>query len=195
MTAGRSANSLSQDWGTPKKYVDAVKKVFGGVIDLDPCSNEHSVVGAQTEYCLPEKDGLCESWCFGRIYVNPPYGADRERGTRISNWLSKCAEAYRAHGSEVLALVPVAANTTHWKKYVWGCATAVAFLYDTRLKFLIGGVENGKGAPMACAMVYWGGNYDRFFDVFTMFGAVADLRPLKGKRIGGRDLALPALAQ
>ena len=36
---------------------------------------------------------------------------------------------------------------------------------DTRLKFLIKGKDEGKGAPMACAMVYWGKNYERFFDV------------------------------
>ena len=29
MTAGRTVNSLSQDWGTPKKYVDAVRAFWG----------------------------------------------------------------------------------------------------------------------------------------------------------------------
>ena len=46
MSAGRTINTLSQNWGTPKKYVTSVKKVFGGGIDLDPCSNEHSLVKA-----------------------------------------------------------------------------------------------------------------------------------------------------
>lgn len=50
MSAGRNINTLSQSWGTPHKYVNAVKEVFGGHIDLDPCSNEYSVVNAQTEY-------------------------------------------------------------------------------------------------------------------------------------------------
>ena len=44
MSAGRSINTQSQSWGTPHKYVEAVKKVFGGQIDLDPCSNEYTVV-------------------------------------------------------------------------------------------------------------------------------------------------------
>ncbi|MBI1741442.1 N-6 DNA methylase [Candidatus Acetothermia bacterium] len=187
MTAGRTVNSLSQDWCTPKKYVDAVRKVFCGDIDLDPCASRYSLVKAKTEYLLPGYDGLRESWNFRTIYVNPPYGADRQRGTTIKHWLYRCAEAHRKFGSEVLALVPVAANTGHWKNYVWGRATAVCFLYDTRLRFLVNGRDAGKGAPMACAMVYWGQNFDRFFDVFLEFGAVVDLRLLQGKRIGKND--------
>jgi hypothetical protein len=184
MTAGRTVNSLSQDWGTPRKYVDAVRDVFGGEIALDPCSNPHSIVHARTEYLPSQNDGLRDSWDFPTIYVNPPYGADKKRGTTIRHWLRRCAEAHQKHGSEVLALVPVATNTGHWKSYVWGRATAACFLYDTRLRFLVKGRNAGKGAPMACAMVYWGDTFERFADVFSEFGAVVDLRSLLGKRIG-----------
>ncbi len=194
MTAGRTVNSQNQEWGTPEKYVKAVKSVFGGEIDLDPCSNQYSITRAKVEYVLPENDGLKKSWDFKRIFVNPPYGADRERGTNIKNWLDRCAEANNNYGSEVLALVPVATNTGHWKKFVWGKATGVCFLYDTRLRFLVNGKNEGKGAPMACAMIYWGDNYERFFDVFLEFGAVLDLRPLVGQVIGKyRQLSLPVL--
>lgn len=178
MTAGRKINSQSQDWGTPPKYVTAVKKVFGGQIDLDPCSSVHSVVRPRVEYLLPDCDGLKKSWDFPTIYVNPPYGADRERGTSIKHWLARCAEAHQTHGSEVIALVPVAANTGHWKNSVFGKATAICFLYDTRLKFLESGQLGGKGAPMACAAIYWGARYQKFFDVFIPHGAVVDIRPL-----------------
>lgn len=187
MTAGRTVNSQSVDWGTPPKYVEAVKRVFCGTIALDPCSNEFSVVNAETEYMLPERDGLKETWDYPTIYVNPPYGSDKERGTTIKYWLYKCAHAHKHYNSEVLALVPVATNTSHWKEYVWGRATAVCFLYDTRLRFLVDGKDEGKGAPMACAMIYWNTNIDIFLNVFTEFGAVVDLRPLQGKAIGGKS--------
>ena len=187
MSAGRKINTLSQEWGTPPKYVEAVKRFFGGSIDLDPCSNEFSVVEADTEYRLPTQDGLRESWDFRTIYVNPPYGIDKRRGTRISNWLYRCASAHKNHQSEVLALIPVATNTKHWKIYVWTRAIAICFLYDTRLKFLVDGKDEGKGAPMSCAMVYWGQDYQRFEDEFLRYGAVVDLRPIRGKRIGDYD--------
>ncbi len=149
MSAGRSINTLSQSWGTPKKYVDAVNRFFGGRISLDPCSNEFSIVNAEVEYSLPEKDGLKESWEFPTIYVNPPYGADRERGTTIKNWLAKCASAHENYKSEVLVLVPVATNTSHWKTVVFPTATGICFLYDTMLRSLVNGEDRGKGARVA----------------------------------------------
>lgn len=178
MSAGRKVKTQSQDWGTPAKYVQAVKAVFGGKIDLDPCSNAHSIVGAQTEWMLPKHDGLSEKWEFSTIYVNPPYGADFERGTTIKNWLARCANAYREYGAEVLALVPVAPNTAHWKKYVFTQASGICFLYDTRLRFLENGKDFGKGAPMACAMIYWGDNFQQFYEVFIEHGAVVDISNL-----------------
>lgn len=192
MTAGRSnVQSASQEWCTPPKYVRAIRAFFDGSVALDPCSNRYSIVGAAVEYSLPLADGLVESWNYPTIFVNPPYGRDPARRTTIRDWLRRCAESNARHGAEVLALVPVATNTRHWKSYVFGAATAVAFLYDTRLRFLENGKEGGKGAPMSCAMVYWGKHYERFERVFICFGAVVDTRHLTGKSVGaGENLEL-----
>ena len=43
---------------------------------------------------------------------------------------------------------------------------------------------------MSCAMIYWGRNDARFFDVFIRHGAVVDLRPLHDKQIGEDDRIL-----
>ena len=179
MTAGRQSVSKKKDWQTPQKYVNAVKEVFGGTIHLDPCSSQYSIVKAEVEYMLPEHDGLAQIWNFPTIYVNPPYGNDVERGTRIIDWLRKCQDAHSVFGSEVIALIPVATNTAHWKKYIFGKATGICFLYDTRLKFLVDGKDEGKGAPMSCAMIYWGSNFQRFFDIFIKYGAVIDIQNLQ----------------
>ena len=184
MTAGRTLNTSSQEWGTPRNYVDAINQFFGGQVDLDPCSNLFSIVKAAVAYQLPKNDGLRDSWNFPTIYVNPPYGIDKVRGTSIKKWLRRCDLANSEHGSEILALVPVATNTSHWKNHIFGRATAVCFLYDTRLKFLVNGQDGGKGAPMSCAMIYWGRSFDRFARIFNSFGAVIDVRALKGKAMG-----------
>jgi hypothetical protein len=194
MSAGRSINTVSQSWGTPHKYVTAVKEVFNGRIDLDPCSNEYSIVHAEVEYCLPKHDGLKESWNYPTIYVNPPYGIDKERGTTIKNWLAQCAYAYETYHSQVLALVPIAANTAHWKKYVFTKAKSICFLYDTRLRFLENGKNGGKGAPMACAMIYWGDNPYRFYDVFIEHGAVVDISNLIGVSVGAERKTIKLFA-
>lgn len=191
MTAGRrNVDTLSTDWCTPAKYVEAVRQVFEGLIHLDPCSNQWSLVEAQTKWSLPNQDGLRLGWDFPTIYVNPPYGSDQERGTRISHWLQKCADAHSDYGSEVIALVPVAANTRHWKEYVWKRAESVCFLYDTRLRFLEYGVDSGKGAPMVCAAVYWGAHLDRFADAFAQHGAVVDLSNVKIPEMGHLTIPL-----
>jgi len=187
MTAGRQVISKKKDWHTPEKYVSAVKAVFGGHIMLDPCSGPFSIVKADVEYTLPEHDGLAEIWNFPTVYVNPPYGNDAERGTRIADWFRKCEEAHRVFGSEVIALVPVATNTKHWKNYVFGKAEAICFLYDTRLRFLVDGQDEGKGAPMSCAMIYWGHRFDRFFEVLIQYGAVVNIEYLRKHRIGNAN--------
>lgn len=184
MTAGRTVLANSRDWCTPPKYVKAVQQALGR-IHLDPCSNEWSIVDAETSWKLPDTDGLRAEWSFPTIYVNPPYGTDYERGTRIIDWLKKCAEASNVYKSQVIALVPVAANTKHWKLYVWPMAAAICFLYDTRLRFLVEGRDDGKGAPMACAAIYWGSNKHRFAEVFKEHGAVVDLH----------NIALPSAAR
>lgn len=127
---------------------------------------------------------MTESWDYPTIYVNPPYGYNRIHGTTIKDWLNKCANAHEEFGSEVLALIPVATNTKHWKQYVFGRAAAIAFLYDTRLKFLENGLDTGKGAPMACAMIYWGNNQSKFYEIFIEYGAVIDISSLIGVKIG-----------
>jgi hypothetical protein len=169
--AGRSVNSQSKDWCTPPKYVDAISEFFNGKIELDPCSNAGSIVPAKTRYILPDNDGLKDSWDFKTIFVNPPYGADTERKTTIKDWIERCNNANQ-NGSEVLALIPVATNTKHWKEHIFGKACAICFLGDTRLKFLVDGNTDNKGAPMACCMVYWGNNLEKFKSVFKKFGEI-----------------------
>jgi hypothetical protein len=188
MTAGRKIIGTSRDWGTPHKYVNAVKEVFGGSIALDPCSNPYSIVRADTEYLLPRNDGLRESWNFPTIYVNPPYGIDHLRKSNINAWLRRCENANRAHDAEIIALVPVATNTGHWKRYVYGAAALICFLYDTRLRFLVDGRDEGKGAPMSCAMIYWGHRHlGNFTSVFMRHGAVVDIRNLHGVQIARKE--------
>ena len=121
---------------------------------------------------LPEKDGLVEEWNYKTIFVNPPYGTDKERKTSIKDWIRKCFESYVLYDSEVLALIPVATNTRHWKDFIFHRASCICFLYDTRLKFMIDGKIDQKGAPMACAFVYWGKRKEKFRELFECYGAV-----------------------
>lgn len=168
MSAGRESISKNKSWNTPPKYIKLIEN-FLGEIELDPCSNEYSMVNAKVKYKLPI-DGLKESWNFKTIFINPPYGRDKERKTSIYDWISKGVITNRENESEILYLIPVATNTKHFKDLIFKNATAICFLADTRLKFWNEGAEDKKGAPMACCMVYFGKNYNRFEDVFSNSG-------------------------
>lgn len=173
MTAGRKSVSMSKDWCSPPELVEAARVALGGVIHLDPCSNEFSSVRALTAYQLPT-DGLASDWGFPTIFVNPPYGYDSARGTRILNWFEKISNAAQA-GSEIVVLAPVATNTAHWKKFVFPEASAVCFLAAPRLRFYLAGREDPKGAPMACAVIYYGPHTERFSRAFKEHGFVIEL--------------------
>lgn len=173
MIAGRNSVSSNKNWCTPEKYVNVITYFFGGYIKLDPCSNHFSVVKALIEY---NNDGLNKNWNYDTIYVNPPYGKDKEQHTTIKNWIYKCYLTNKDYSSSIIALIPVATNTSHWKDYIFNKATAICFLYDTRLKFLLNGEIYKKGAPMACCLIYWGDNYERFYTIFKTFGAVISLK-------------------
>lgn len=171
MTAGRTnTNQKSKDWCTPPKYVEAISLFFRNQIELDPCSNQFSIVPAKTKFSLPI-DGLSKEWNYKTIFVNPPYGNDKEKKTSIKDWICKCYKSHKEYGSEILALIPVATNTRHWKEYIFGKAS-ICFLFDTRLKFMIDGSIDNKGAPMACAMVYWGNDLNKFSEIFSAYGFV-----------------------
>lgn len=174
--AGRTVNSHSKEWCTPPKYADVIHEFFNNNLNLDPCSNEFSIINAKTKFMMPYKNGLIEEWDYKYIYVNPPYGADRENKTSIKDWFKKAFETYKNYNSEILMLVPVATNTSHWKEYVFGKATGVCFLYDTRLKFMINGNINNKGCPMACCFIYYGTDFEKFKNIFKKFGAVVQIK-------------------
>lgn len=97
--------------------------------------------------------------------------------------MTKCTHANTEFGSEVLALIPIATNMSHWKRFVFTKAKAICFLHDTRLKFLENGQDVGKGAPMACTMIYWGDNYYKFYETFIEYGAVVDISNLIGEKL------------
>lgn len=168
MSAGRKRISNKKDWNTPPKYIDKVKEMLG-TIELDPCSNELSIVGAINEFILPI-DGLKEEWNYKTIYVNPPYGRDLERKTSIKDWIEKVNESHKKYNSEILCLIPVATNTSHYKEIIFKYSTGICFLKDTRLKFMVDGDLSKKGAPMSCAIIYWGNNYEKFEKVFLESG-------------------------
>lgn len=147
--------SQRTDHCTPPVVADGiVYPVLGDPVDLDPCSNEDSIIRARRKIMLPE-DGLSIPW-QGKVYVNPPYG-DPE----IVSWVRKCAVDSRTRGAEIIALLPAHVSAS-WFDVVTSTARA-CFLWgpgigNRRLTF--GG--NVQAATFSSAIVYWGPHLDKF---------------------------------
>ena len=170
MTAGRKCITKNKEWYTPSFFMEHVYAVMGEV-SLDPCAATESAVKAVTKFILPT-DGLVEQWeGYKTIFVNPPYGRDKIRGTSIKDWLRKCHNSAQA-GSEVIALIPVAPNTSHWKEFVFPSCDCICFLKEPRFKFEGAGK---KGAPMAICAVYWGKRKNKFAEVFKIIGSCMEV--------------------
>jgi phage N-6-adenine-methyltransferase len=126
------------EWGTPRKLLDKLEKVFGK-FDLDPCADATNAVASR--YFTKAENGLVQPW-FGNVFMNPPYSA-------IKDWLAKAfAESHREGVKRVICLVP-ARTDSRWF-HAWATRGDVYFLKG-RLKF-IGGLH---GAPFPSCLIQY----------------------------------------
>jgi phage N-6-adenine-methyltransferase len=148
------------EWNTPEVIISHVQALFGGEIDLDPCSN-----GAGTEANVPalkhytrKDDGLAQRW-HGCIYLNPPYGR------AIDGWVRKFIGSFAAGDmSQGVALVPARTDTAWFRLFD---AAPVCFV-SGRLRF--SGMQNA--APFPSALFYLGSKTEAFARIFADLGTI-----------------------
>ena len=171
-------SSNTGDWYTPPEIVEAVRDLFDGRIDLDPCSNSHEAPNVPAlVHFTREDDGLSREW-FGRVYLNPPYGKG------IGPWIEKVREEYEAGRVTAAVVLVKAATDTRWFRVLSEryprCEVA------GRLRF--SGCKNP--APFPSVLFYLGDDVQRFADVFGRFGVL--VAPLPAARKAGGVGAGPA---
>lgn len=159
-----SANSGNNEWYTPPEYIEAARRVMGG-IDLDPATSEiaNKTVGA-TKIFTAQDDGLSQEWPIGRIWMNPPYAQPL-----IGQFSERMAQETQL-GSEAIVLVNNATETV-WFQTMANACSAICFP-KSRIKFLD---PNGKpnGAPLqGQAFLYFGKGVPAFESNFLKFGFV-----------------------
>ena len=154
----------SNEWYTPKKYIDAVYEVMGGV-DLDPASHElaNQVVGAVQFYDI-ESNGLLHNW-QGRIFLNPPWGGI------AGEFILKLVTEYEAGNvKEAIALVNAHCTDTNWFQQLWDY---VLCFTDHRIDFMRSeNCQSNGGSTHGSVFIYLGDKRDKFAHVFKKFGAV-----------------------
>ena len=148
---------------TPLPFIQFVRSFFNGVIDLDPCPNHTSHVGANRNLFRPEHDGLQEPWGAYRIFVNPPWGYDYTTdGMVLEPWLRKCA-GEAMHGAEIITLVPTAPGSELWREHVFAYVKAICFV-DTvgRTPIYLVKPDGTIGDDVPVSLLYYGHRVDRF---------------------------------
>jgi len=147
--------SQSTDHCTPPAVLDGVVyPVLGDPVDLDPCSNENSIVRARRAVSLPE-DGLAIDW-HGTVFCNPPYGVPE-----IEKWIAKCVVSYRLNGAEIIGLFPANVSSewfdtivaTSQAAFFWGPGEGGRRVHFIGTKF---------NAAFASVLVYWGPHLTTF---------------------------------
>ena len=58
------------------------------------------------------------------------------------------------------------------------------------MKWIIEAARGGKGAPMSCAIIYWGKSYNKFYNIFIKYGAVVDISPLIKEKTKDGNLSM-----
>jgi hypothetical protein len=113
-----STTSQTHVWLTPPHIIDAL----GGAasFDFDPCAapEPRPWPTALAMNARLDANGLQIRW-RGRVWLNPPYD-DRV----IAQWLGRMAE--HDHGT---ALLGVRTENEAWRKFVWGRASGLLFLF------------------------------------------------------------------
>lgn len=145
-------SSANPNWQTPPEFLNVVRELAGGQIELDPCTTEDNPTGARS-ILTPTEDGLSVPWPReGLVYANPPYGRS------LPPWAAKFAAEGR-RGVELVALVPARTDTRWWRDVA---TAAVVCFWRGRIKF----VGADHSAPFPNAVAYWGRRPAEFCRVF-----------------------------
>lgn len=157
-------NSGNDEWYSPAEYVEAARRVMGG-IDLDPASTipANSVVKAATFYCAAA-NGLEQPW-RGRVWLNPPCSEPL-----IGDFIEKLVDQYENGEIEAAILLVNNATETTWFHHAAMAANGLC-LPQGRLQFWH---PNGNTcSPLqGQALLYFGNNYHEFSVAFGGFGIV-----------------------
>lgn len=156
-----SRNTGEVEWYTPAVYIEAARKIMGG-IDLDPasCETANKTVKA-TKYYSKNNDGLSKKWA-GRVWLNPPYAAGV-----VDDFVDKLED--EAKNIEAAIVLVNNATDTRWFLSLSVLSSAVCFL-SGRVRFI-----NKHGDPVGAplqgqAVVYIGKNPAKFMEVMSELG-------------------------
>lgn len=172
IAVGLIRGGKSDEYITPKIYVDVIRRVLGGEIYLDPASSDaaNAVVGA-VKYFTKADDALAHQWGARTAYLNGPF-------SKLKPFVNKLVDSHLA-GDIPAAIVLV---NGFYLDSEW-CQRLLDFpicITDHRIEF-DGPDVCRRGVPRVLSVfVYLGPAWDAFEREFKQFGKV--MWPSRGGR-------------
>lgn len=125
--AGYMASSQTDRWATPRALFDRLHAHYHFTLDAAADAGNALL----PDYYTAEQDALKQLWT-GRVYCNPPYGADLWR------WVVKAFMAYAEGEAELVVMLLPARTDTEWFHF--------AVDHMAELHFFKGRLHFGDGA-------------------------------------------------
>lgn len=151
-------NSGENEWYTPAEYIEAARKVMGG-ITLDPASTKaaNEVVKAKRFYTADD-DALSKTWA-GNIWLNPPYAKDL---------IGLFADKVATEKVDQACVLVNNATETQWFQKIASASSAICFPAG-RVKFW--STTRDTTSPLqGQAVLYIGKRHQSFCSEFKVFG-------------------------
>jgi phage N-6-adenine-methyltransferase len=166
-----SNNSGDNEWFTPELYIEAARRVMGG-IDLDPASDPlaNETVRAGRFYTR-EDNGLTQPW-FGRVWMNPPYRRGQDKDS-VYPFAVRMADAVANDEVEQAIVLVNGAIETAWFHIMGEVASAIC-LVRKRIKFWHPDKPEADSPLQGQVFLYFGADLKAFRDEFTEFGWVLE---------------------
>lgn len=141
----RPNSGASVSWLSPPEIVQAL-----GSFDMDPCCPPEMPWRTASMMIHWPCDGLYSCHWFGRVWLNPPYGAEGWE------WVAKLAQ----HGNGI-AILFARTETKGFFETVWECANGLLFIRN-RLHFHRhdGTRAKGNAGGPSVLVAYGKGNAD-----------------------------------
>src|SRR6266567_3336565 len=161
-------NGHGDEWYTPSEYVEVVRDVFGGVIDLDPASCIEAQATVQAKrYYTKEDDGLQQPW-RGRVFLNPPY-------SNPTPFVDRLIEHHEVGDVPEAILLVNADSSAKWFHRALRACSAMCFS-SSRIKFNHAITGEGGCPKRGSLFMYFGDDVERFRRIFVVVGTVVIVR-------------------
>lgn len=149
----------NNEWYTPLHIVTKVNEVFGGGIELDPCSTEDANKRVKaTTYYSKERNCLNLEW-HGKVFMNPPYS-----GNLLVHVLKKAVQQHRKGNVDEMIILTNSGTDTQWNQVLRNGIQAYTV---GRIRFIYPDGTQAGTPSRGQVFTYYGNNVEKFIEVFT----------------------------